>query len=414
MRVASANAYENTVKMLQQRQQELSTAQMQMTSGKRVNKASDDPTAAARAERSLIEQSRGETTLRSVDASRNAMALSESGLGDAIGLLQTAREAIVAAGNGSYQPSDRSALAVQLRELRNQLLNVANQQDGNGGHLFGGQGMQTAPFLDAVGGVQYASTGGQLNGSTSERLPLSVDGEQVWLHARSGNGVFTTAAGAGSAGTGNTGTGWITAGSVTDPTAIQDLPYTLSFGTDASGAPTYSAVDAGTGAPALDANGSPITGRPYTAGKAITDVPGMSFVIGGSPAVGDTFTVNPSRPDLSVFDSLDRTLAVLENPNARSSDVVQTVNSGLRDLDQVLGSFQSARAMVGETLNRLDGLTDRTDARILSAKTTRANAEDLDMVQAISDFSNKQTSYQAALQSYSLVQKLSLFNYIGN
>ncbi|MEY8875468.1 MAG: flagellar hook-associated protein 3, partial [Leptothrix sp. (in: b-proteobacteria)] len=52
-------------------------------------------------------------------------------------------------------------------------------------------------------------------------------------------------------------------------------------------------------------------------------------------------------------------------------------------------------------------------ARILSAKTTRSNAEDLDMVQAISDFSNKQTGYQAALQSYSMVQKLSLFNYIN-
>jgi flagellar hook-associated protein 3 FlgL len=35
------------------------------------------------------------------------------------------------------------------------------------------------------------------------------------------------------------------------------------------------------------------------------------------------------------------------------------------------------------------------------------------MVQAVSDFSNKQTSYQAALQSYSMVQKLSLFNYIN-
>ena len=112
--------------------------------------------------------------------------------------------------------------------------------------------------------------------------------------------------------------------------------------------------------------------------------------------------------------ALDRSLAVLSDPNANSGEVMQAVNAGLRDMDQALSSFSSARAMVGETLNRIDGLADRTDARILSAKTTRSNAEDLDMVGAISDFSNKQTSYQAALQSYSLVQKLSLFNYIGN
>jgi flagellar hook-associated protein 3 FlgL len=34
-------------------------------------------------------------------------------------------------------------------------------------------------------------------------------------------------------------------------------------------------------------------------------------------------------------------------------------------------------------------------------------------VQAISDFQKQQTGYQAALQSYAQIQKLSLFNYVG-
>lgn len=407
MRVSSATTYEATVNTLQRRQEELSRAQQQLTSGKKISQASDDPTGAARAERALIEQSRSETTLRVVEASRNAMTLSENALGDAVDLLQTAREALVAAGNGSYLPSERQAVALQLREIRNQLLNVSNQQDGNGGYLFGGQGVQTAPFLDAVGGVAYASTGGQINGSVSERLPLSVDGEQVWLHARSGNGVFETGAAAT-----NAGAGWITAGSVTDPAAVQGQPYTLSFSTDAGGALVYSVVNTDTGATATDSSGSPISGRPFVAGKAINDLPGMSFVISGAPVDGDAFEITPSQPDLSVFDALDRALATLENPTANHGQVTQAVNSGLRDVDQALSNFQSARAMVGETLNRIDGLADRTDARILSARTTRSNAEDLDMVQAISDFQNQQTGYDAALQSYSMVQRMSLFEYL--
>ncbi len=140
----------------------------------------------------------------------------------------------------------------------------------------------------------------------------------------------------------------------------------------------------------------------------------MSVSVTGQPAAGDQFTITPSNSDLSVFDALDRALAVLENPLAGNGSVTQAVNSGLRDVDQALGNFQSARSSTGETLNRIDGLTDRTQSRILSAQTTRSDAEDLDMVQAVSDFTNKQTSYQAALQSYSMVQKLSLFNYIGN
>lgn len=47
------------------------------------------------------------------------------------------------------------------------------------------------------------------------------------------------------------------------------------------------------------------------------------------------------------------------------------------------------------------------------AETERSTAEDLDMVQAISDFQNRQTGYDAALKAYSLVQRMSLFNYIG-
>jgi flagellar hook-associated protein 3 FlgL len=35
------------------------------------------------------------------------------------------------------------------------------------------------------------------------------------------------------------------------------------------------------------------------------------------------------------------------------------------------------------------------------------------MVKAYSEFTQQQTAYQAALQSYAQIQKLSLFNYVG-
>ena len=48
MRITTAHSYATAVDNLQQRQQELQRAQTQLTSGKRVARASDDPTAAAR------------------------------------------------------------------------------------------------------------------------------------------------------------------------------------------------------------------------------------------------------------------------------------------------------------------------------------------------------------------------------
>jgi flagellar hook-associated protein 3 FlgL len=399
MRVATSNAYQTSVSMLQERQQALQTAQEQMTSGKRIAKPSDDPAGMAAAERALIAQKRGESAQRALAASRNAMTLSESAIGQAGDLVQDAREALVSAGNGSYSAAERSTLARQIRELRGQLYTLANQGDGANGYLFGGQGATTKPFADTPGGVQPMASGGAANASASEKLPLSVDGQAVWLQADSGNGVFET-----SAQTLNTGAAWIDAGQVTDPSALQGLGYTLSFSHGGSGT-TYSVSDQ---------NGNTVVpATPYVDGKSITGVPGMAFTIKGAPADGDSFDILPSQPRLSVFDALDKVLATLENKNANSGQVMQAVNAGMRDMDQVLGNFQSARAMVGETLNRLDTMESRNSAAILSAQTTRSNAEDVDMVQAVSDFSNKQTSYQAALQSYASVQKLSLFKYIN-
>ncbi|WP_306563561.1 flagellin, partial [Aquabacterium sp.] len=82
-------------------------------------------------------------------------------------------------------------------------------------------------------------------------------------------------------------------------------------------------------------------------------------------------------------------------------------------MDRVLGQFQTARSQAGEMLNRLDGIESRLADGKLAAQNEKSNAEDLDMVRAISEFQNKQTGYEAALQSYASIQKMSLFQYIS-
>jgi flagellar hook-associated protein 3 FlgL len=69
--------------------------------------------------------------------------------------------------------------------------------------------------------------------------------------------------------------------------------------------------------------------------------------------------------------------------------------------------------MAGDALNRIDGVTSRLDTIKLQAGVERSNAEDLDMVHAISEFQNQQTGYDAALKSYSMVQRMSLFQYLN-
>ncbi len=397
MRISTSNSYQSSLDTLVERQSGLVGKQEQMTTGKRVNRASDDPAAAARAERALASERRTVANQRAVDASNNAMTLTEGALGDAEGLLQDARELLVAAGNASYSDSERTTVANELSQIREQLFAVANRSDGAGTYLFGGQGAAQPPFTDLPGGVQFQGTSGQLQVASGEPLPLTMDGESTWMQARSGNGVFETRA------VTSTGTAWVDAGSVTNPSLITGSTYSVQFSV-AAGVTTFSVLQ--DGLPTAQTNVG------FTPGQAI-QIDGQSANIKGQPANGDAFEMAPASASLSVFDAIDRAIADLKTPGRSGTQIAQTNATNLNNVDQVLNQMLAGRAEIGATMNRIDGVTDRLSALKLASKTERSNAEDIDMTQAISDFSNQQTGYDAALKAYSMVQRLSLFNYLN-
>lgn len=183
MRITTAHTFERSVASLQRRQHEMSEAQTRLTTGKRILRASDDPADAARAERARAAEQRSEAQLRALDASRNAMQLTESTLGQAGELMQQIRERLLAAGNGSYTDDQRRQLAEAIRGLRDDLLTLANRGDGAGRYLFGGQGVDSPPLVDGPGGVAYVATRGQTLGAAGEPTPLAIDGRSVWLEA---------------------------------------------------------------------------------------------------------------------------------------------------------------------------------------------------------------------------------------
>ena len=115
----------------------------------------------------------------------------------------------------------------------------------------------------------------------------------------------------------------------------------------------------------------------------------------------------------SVFDTLDRAMTELRTPARSRSAISQGVQSALVEVDASMGALQGLRSRVGETLNRADLIEGRLREQKVTAQAERSQAEDLDMVEAISLFQNRQSGYQAALQAYASVQKLSLFQYLN-
>lgn len=396
MRTGTANTYDKGLEQLLKRQSDLAGKQEQLSSGKAVNRASDDPIGAAQAERATVRISRVATDQRALEVQRNAIASAESTLGQATSLMQSARDLVITAGNAAYSADQRGILARQMASQRDQLLSLANASDSNGVPLFGSLGSAGTPFVDAAAGVQLQAVPGQ-RASTATALPGAMDGQAVWMDVQSGNGVFETALGSG-----NSGSAWIDAGSVLSPAALTGNNYTISFNV-AAGVTTYDVVNTSSATTVA-------SGQAYKDGTPI-QFDGLSVVAHGTPASGDTVTLAPSTRT-NVFKLLDDAIASINQAPA-GNKLSQSVALALAQFDSALDRLQGARSQAGVWLNRADSITSAQEAKTITLEAERSRAQDLDMVKGISDFNLQNTGYQAALQSYAQIQKLSLFNYIN-
>jgi flagellar hook-associated protein 3 FlgL len=396
MRIATANTYDNALEQLYKRQSDLANQQERVSTGQRVIRPSDDPAAAAQAERVMTRLNRIDVDQRSLESQRAALATAESALGEATGLVQGARDLAISAVNAGYSPRDRTTVANQIANLRDQLFALSNRTDSTGVSLFGGLGSSGAPFADTTPGVTFQATAGQ-RAATATALPGAMDGQAIWMAVPTGNGVFKVSLGAV-----NTGTAWTDAGSVVTPSAQTGDNYSVTFSV-VGGVTTYDVVDTTTAATVA-------TAQPYVDGAPIL-FDGLSVIVHGAPANGDSVDVAPSA-QTNIFKVLDDAIANIGNAQG-NNQLTQSVTLALVEIDASLERLQSARSQAGDWLNRADTITNTQSARTLSLESERSRAVDLDMAKGISDFNKFQTGYQAALQSYAQIQKLTLFNFIN-
>jgi flagellar hook-associated protein 3 FlgL len=395
MRIATAHGYDTTMDNLNNRQAGLADLQEKLSAGKRVLRASDDPTAMAQAERAMNRIKRIETEQRMLSSQKNSIALAESNLGDSIDNLQTIRQLVLSAGNAAYTANNRTSLAQQMTSLRDELFSRANAQDTNGIPLYGGLGGPDASFTDAAGGVTFNGTPGQRS-STLTSIPAALDGQSIWSSVPTGNGVIDV-----SLSSSNTGTVYSDSWNVVTPSSVTGDDYSISF-TVSGGVTSYTVTNT--------TQSSTTTTGTYTSGQAIT-FDGISIVPKGTPANGDSLSLVPST-NVSLFTVLDTAINSINNAS-NSNVLTHALGKALAEIDAGLSRLQSGRGLAGDLLNRADLIESNQVARTNQIQNDRSRAEDIDMVKGISDFQNQQTAYDAALKTYAQVQRLSLFTYMS-
>lgn len=404
MRVGTAHSYDTTVSNLTKRQSELSALQERLSTGKRVQRASDDPVAAVLSEAAQNRLSRAEADQRAIQASRTSISQAESALGEAGELLQDVRELFVSAGNATYGAREFRSIAQEIEGLRDRMLTVANQKDSAGRTLFGGLGGSSTPFVEVygpgVGGVRFDGQRGQeAPGNLS--LPQALDGDAIWMRVPAGNGTFTVDVPAT-----NTGSVRSDMGQVSNPTNLTGDSYNINF-FDVAGEMRYTVTNTGTGVPVAGQDDIP-----YQPGTIEFD--GMSLTLVGQPANGDSLAVAPTTGPTDLFKVMQDAIDALRGATTgQTAQLTQAMGKAMTELDAGHDRLLAARSQAGEWLNRADSVDSLLADRQVDYKAERSSLEDLDMIQGISDFQSQQTGLQAALQTYAQVQRLSLFQYVG-
>jgi len=408
MRIATKTIYDNGVSQLNTLQAQLQKTQMQLSTGRRVVTPSDDPVASARALE--VSQSKEMNTQFASNRSsaKGSLSLVDNTLANTDDLLQEIKTKVIAAGNPSFTLADREALAKELDGRLNDLLGQANATDGSGAYLFSGYKSDTQPFTRTATGATYNGDQGQreLQVGSSRKLATSETGSAVFENNLTGNGTFQTSVDPNNVTRG--GTGIISPGVVKTPSALTGHNYTLNFtvvpGTPATTTYTVNDVTSGTAV---------ATNQPYTSGQPIV-FDGMSMDITGAPANGDVFNVDPSK-NQSVFKTMTDLISALRGPSGSpqaGAALTNALNLANQNISNSLDNVLSVRASVGARLSEVDHLDSAGEDLNLQYSSQISDLVDLDPVEAISRFTQQQTTLEAAQKSYKALAGLSLFNLI--
>jgi flagellar hook-associated protein 3 FlgL len=398
MRISTAQMHFNTLNALGTRQSEISKLAQQISSGVKLTRGEDDPVGMASALRL-------QHTLASLDQfDSNSAVLSnrlrsqETALSDAGDVLQRARDLTIQASNGILSDSDLHSIAVEMRGLRSSLLQISNRDDGTGRMLFAGNRDGVAPFTDNNGGVIYLGDDGQndVDVAPSVAVADTEPGSAVFLRGTTGDGISRVFAGAG-----NTGSGVLGSAQVLNQAQWNGDTLQLRFTSPTD----YEVVD-GSGNPLAP----PVAGA-WTPGQAVT-AQGVQFTVSGSPAAGDSFTLEKA-PNQDIFTTLQNLIDALDSPGSTDADIARRSNAlraGQKDLVSAQDHLLDLRSSTGIRRAALDSSDASRSADGISLTETLSGLRDTDPVEAISQLQLSQAALDAAQQLMARIQRSSLFD----
>ncbi|WNF22616.1 flagellar hook-associated protein FlgL [Mesobacillus jeotgali] len=144
MRITQSMLSSNSLRNLSESYRQMGQYQNQLATGKKINKPSDDPVGAVKGMFYRSNLTEVEQYKRNLSELYLWMENSEAGIEQANNGLQRVRELVIQGKNGSLSPTDRAAVAREIEQIKNDLVQVANTKV-SGRYIFHGTDTENPP-----------------------------------------------------------------------------------------------------------------------------------------------------------------------------------------------------------------------------------------------------------------------------
>ncbi len=145
MRTTASSTYRTIQLAMQRSNSQLDTLYLQASTGKQLNRASDDPTSVPRVLSARSEIAGMDRHLENMALAQDRMDIVDGYLDSAETILARAQEIATAGANGSMSSEDLQTYALEVEALEEQLLNIGNIQV-EGKYIFAGFSDGIEPF----------------------------------------------------------------------------------------------------------------------------------------------------------------------------------------------------------------------------------------------------------------------------
>ncbi len=176
--IQSQQAFQN----LSDTSEELSNRRQRLSTGLRINSASDDAAGFEIANRLEAKTGAQQQSLRNIGDAKSALSTAEGALDSQLDILQTAKEKATQAANGSLSQNERDSIAGELKQLTSELGDIQEDATFNGDKLLGGNSFVFQTGASSTSTFEVETPDASLGGDDSvlglsENFDLSSDGE---------------------------------------------------------------------------------------------------------------------------------------------------------------------------------------------------------------------------------------------